>query len=51
MIEVFESRLRFLTRCSERERLLAETAQSSEARKIHQRLAQMYEREAIRSER
>jgi len=51
MIEVFESRLRFLNRCSQRERLLAAAAQTSEARQIHQQLAQMYERQATRIDR
>ncbi|WP_192876291.1 hypothetical protein [Rhizorhabdus dicambivorans] len=51
MIEVFESRLRFLTHCSQRERLLAAAAQTVEARRIHQKLAQMYEREATRIDR
>lgn len=48
MIEVFESRFRFLTRCYQRERTAAAEAQTDEARMIHQKLAMMYEREAKR---
>ena len=48
MIEVFESKMRHLARCSQRERQAAETAHHSEAREIHEKLAQMYEREATR---
>lgn len=48
MIEVFDSRVRHLTRCCQRERLAAETAHHIEARQIHQKLALMYEREATR---
>jgi len=51
MIEVFDSKTRFLTQCSQKERLAAAAAQTSEAREIHRKLAQMYEREANRSER
>ncbi len=51
MIEVFESKARHLTRCSDRERLAALAAYNVEARNIHQRLALMYEREATRSAR
>lgn len=51
MIEVFDSRMRFLNRCSERERMAAAAAHTIEARRIHQKLAQMYEREATRVER
>lgn len=51
MIEVFESRMRFLNRCCERERMAAASAQTSEARQIHQKLAEMYQREATRIER
>jgi len=49
MIEVFESRVSYLQRCIEKERLAAETAQTSEARDIHRKLALMYEREAARA--
>jgi hypothetical protein len=51
MIEIFESRLRFLIRCSERERMLAATAHTDEAREIHYKLARIYERQAMKGER
>jgi hypothetical protein len=51
MIEVFDSRARHLARCSDRESLAALAAYNVEARKIHQRLAQIYQREATRTER
>lgn len=51
MIEVFDSRLRYLTQCGEKERQAAAAAQTDEAREIHRKLAQMYEREAVRTER
>jgi len=51
MIEVFDSRARHLARCGQRERLAAEAAHSSEAKLIHQQLAQMYEHEARRTDR
>lgn len=51
MIEVFDSRLRFLTQAGQKERQAAAAAQTSEAREIHRRLAQMYEREAHRTDR
>lgn len=51
MIEVFESRARFLTRCVQRERQAAASAQTDEAREIHQKLARMYEKEATRTDR
>lgn len=49
MIEVFESKTRYLKRCSEKERRAAAAAQTSEAREIHHKLAQMYDREAART--
>jgi len=49
MIEVFESRSCFLTRCGQRERQAAASAQTDEAREIHRKLAQMYEKEATRT--
>ena len=48
MIEVFDSKARHLALCSDRELLAALAAHNVEARKIHQRLAQMYEREGTR---
>ncbi len=51
MIEVFDSKTRHLVRCSDRERLAALAAHNLEAKKIHQKLAQMYEREATRKHR
>lgn len=48
MIEVFDSRVKHLASCSQRERLAAQAANTSEAKRIHQWLAQMYEREATR---
>jgi hypothetical protein len=51
MIEVFDSRARHLARCSRREQLAALASHHSEAKMIHQKLAQMYAREATRSER
>ena len=49
MIEVFDSRARHLARCCQRERQAANEAHHDEAKRIHQKLAQMYEREATRS--
>jgi hypothetical protein len=51
MIEVFDSRLHYLDRCRDRERQAADKAQTSEAKQIHQELAQRYEREARRIDR
>lgn len=49
MIEVFDSKSGYLKRCSEKERRAAAIAQTREAREIHQKLAQMYDREAARN--
>ena len=51
MIEVFDSKARHLALCSDREMLAALAAHNVEARKIHQKLAQMYEREVMRTRR
>jgi hypothetical protein len=51
MIEVFDSRARHMAHCGQRERLAAEAAHHSEAKMIHELLARMYEREAIRTAR
>jgi hypothetical protein len=51
MIEVFDSRTRRLVRYSDRERLAALAPPNEEARKVHQKRALMYEREATRTDR
>ena len=51
MIEVFDSKARHLARCGQRERLAASASHHIEAKMIHQKLAQMYEREATRIDR
>lgn len=51
MIEVFDSKARYLALCSDRAMLAALAAHNVEARKIHQKLAQMYEREVMRTRR
>ncbi|MFZ5707920.1 MAG: hypothetical protein ACOY5R_21895 [Pseudomonadota bacterium] len=48
MIEIFESRLSYLERRVEQERLAAARASSDEARAIRSGLARRYEREARR---
>lgn len=51
MIEVFDSRVNHLARCCQRERLAAQAAQTLEAKRIHQWLADIYAREAMRIDR